>query len=218
MSPKRSSSESEVAVAPVDQHGAPQQALSPGNEPLRLVHHHAGYVRVRAGAFVQPGDSPVLIAARAAAEETPGFRAWSHNPKTGSVVVEYEPAAVECDDLLQHLAVSAGFRGVENDIVRDMQRKELVDTFMDAVEEVNRMTGRATGGKADLRELVPAALAATSVVSFIVTDQNRMPPWDSLLYHGYRIFMQWHRREVRLRVREVRKDESDASLDRRDAP
>ena len=82
----------------------------PTAEPLRLVHHHPGYLRIRSGAFVQPkDDDPVVAAAQTAAEIVPGFRSWTLNPKTGSVVIEYEPGTLDADDLLKHIAKSAGF-------------------------------------------------------------------------------------------------------------
>lgn len=194
----------------------PREIPAPGNEPLRLVHHHPGYLRIQANAFVaseEAGESPALAGARAAAEQTPGFRAWSHNPRTGSVVVCYEPGTVDADDLLEKLAVGAGSNGVENDVSHKLQRQELIATFLDAVQDVNRVAGQATGGKADLRELVPAALAATSVVSFLLNeDRGRIPTWDSLIYHGYRIFMNWHRPEVREREREGRKSDWEARV------
>ncbi len=170
-------------------------------EPLRLVHHHAGYVRARAGAFVgaRPSEGSAVAATRDAAETTPGFRRWSHDPKTGSILVEYDPAAVDVDGMLRRLASAAGLRGVVNDIREPPRdREQLVNAFLDQIEAVNRLVGRATGGRADLRELVPAALVAISVVSFVIhDDRGRLPPWNSALYHSYRVFMHWHRREVR---------------------
>jgi hypothetical protein len=170
-------------------------------ERLRLVHHHAGYLRARANAFIEgTGDNAALAAARAAAESTAGFRRWSHNPKTGSVVVEYEPGAVEPDDLLKHMAASAGLNGIEHNLALGMNREELVRVFMDSVQEVNRVVREATGGAADLRELVPMGLLLTSAVSFVLHDQRgRLPRWDSALYRAYRIFFNWHRRELRER-------------------
>jgi hypothetical protein len=109
-------------------------------EPLRLVHHHPGYLRIRAGAFIQPAENdPVVTAARTAAETVPGFRSWSLNPKTGSVVIEYDPGKIEADDLLKHIAKSAGLRGVEIATSRKMNREELVSAFLDTVQGVNRV-------------------------------------------------------------------------------
>jgi len=179
------------------------------DEPLRLVHHHAGYVRIRAEAFVEPQhDSPVVTAARTAAETAPGFRSWSLNPKTGSVVVEYDPETVEADDLLKHIAKSAGFRGVEISNRTKMNRQQLVSGFLDTVQGVNRVVSQLTGERADLRELVPAALVAFSAVSFVFyADRGRLPEWFSTLYRSYRVFMHWHRPEVRTRERVARQEE-----------
>jgi hypothetical protein len=179
------------------------------DEPLRLVHHHPGYLRIRAGAFLQPQDNdPVVTAARTAAESAPGFRSWSLNPKTGSVVIEYDPGKLEADDLLKHIAKNAGLRGVEIATSRKMNREELVGTFLDTVQGVNRVASQLTGERADLRELVPAALAAVSVVSLVFNeDRGLLPFWSSALYHSYRVFMQWHRPEVRTRERAARQEE-----------
>jgi hypothetical protein len=175
-------------------------------EPLRLVHHHPGYLRIRAGAFLQPEDNdPVVTAARTAAETVPGFRSWSLNPKTGSVVIEYDPGTLEADDLLKHIAKSAGLRGVEIATSTRMNREELVSAFLDTVQGVNRVVSQLTGERADLREVVPVALAATSVVSLVLNeDRGLLPFWSSALYHSYRVFMQWHRPEVRTRERAAR--------------
>ena len=179
------------------------------DEPLRLVHHYPGYVRIRAGAFLQPQDNdPVVTAARTAAETAPGFRSWSLNPKTGSVVIEYDPGELEADDLLKHIAKSAGLQGVEISTSRKMNREELVSTFLDSVQGVNQVASQLTGERADLRELVPAALAAVSVVSLVLNeDRGLLPFWSSALYHSYRVFMQWHRPEVRTRERAARQEE-----------
>ena len=184
------------------------------DEPLRLVHHHPGYLRIRAGAFIQPeDDSPVVAAAQTAVETVPGFRSWFLNPKTGSVVVQYDPGTLDADDLLKHIAKSAGFRGVEISTSSKLNRQELVSAFLDTVQDVNQVVSQLTGDRADLRELVPVALAATSVVSFLLNeDRGRLPQWSSALYRSYRVFMQWHRPEVRTRERIARqKEESGGS-------
>lgn len=183
------------------------------DQPLRLVHHHPGYLRIRSGAFVQRDDkSPVVAAARSAAESVPGFRSWSLNPGTGSVVVEYEPGAIDPDDFLKHIARSAGFNGVENSAGDNkMNRQELVSTFLDAVQDVNQVVRQLTGERADLRELIPVALVAVSALSFVLNEERgRLPQWSSALYRSYRIFMHWHRPEVRARERAGRQQDEHA--------
>jgi hypothetical protein len=149
-----------------------------------------------------------VTAAQTAAEAVPGVHSWLLNPKTGSAVIEYDPDTLDTDDLLKHIAKSAGLRGVEILKGRDMNREELVSAFLDTVQDVNQVVSEMTGRRADLRELVPIALAATSVVSFVLNDErSRLPHWGSALYRSYRIFMQWHRREVRSRERLARQEE-----------
>jgi len=183
------------------------------DQPLRLVHHHPGYLRIQADAFVQPeSDSPTLVAAKSAAEAVPGYRSWAHNPRTGSVVVEYDPGAVDADDVLGTISKGAGFRGIENSTTHKRNRQELVSAFLDTVQDVNHVVSQMTGKRADLRELVPVALAATSVVSFVLNDdRGRLPDWNNALYHSYRIFMHWHRREVRTRERVATQKEENGS-------
>jgi len=185
-------------------------------EPLLLVHHHAGYLRIRADAFLQAADDPIVTGAREAAETAPGFRSWSLNPKTGSAVIQYEPGKIEADDLLKHIATRAGFSGVEVQTRTKINRQELVSEFLETVRTVNRVVDRLTGGRADLRELGPVALAAISVISFIMNDnRGRLPQWSSALYHSYRVFMHWHRPEIRTRERFGRQeDEREAAGDR----
>jgi hypothetical protein len=168
---------------------------------LRLVHHHPGYLRIQADAFTHPADGGSAVPrAEAAARALPGLRSWSHNPRTRSVVVEYDPGALEADDLLGRIAERAGFLGVENATRSTRNREELVSALLDAAQAVNDLVGQLTGERADLREVVPAALVATSIVSFVLHgNRGRLPSWHSALYHSYRIFMQWHRREVRAR-------------------
>lgn len=121
-------------------------------------------------------------------------------------MIEYDPAMLDADDLLKHIAKQAGLRGVEIIPGRKMSREDIVSAFLDSMQGVNHVVSQLTGERADLRELVPVALAATSVVAFVLNeDRGRLPSWDSALYHSYRIFMQWHRPEVRTRERAARR-------------
>jgi len=220
--PRMSSQARTEAKAPARERGersaepGPSTQPSPGiDEPLRLVHHHPGYLRVRAAAFLEPDQASLIVtAARTAAESVAGFRSWSLNPKTGSAVIEYDPGTVEPDDLLKHIAKSAGLQGVEVATRHKMTRQEVVSSFLDKVQGANQTVNHLTGGRADLRELVPAALAVVSVISFIENDyRSRLPHWMSALYRGYRIFMQWHRPEVRTRERAARQNEERNAAD-----
>jgi hypothetical protein len=180
---------------------------------LRLVHFHPGYLRIQADAFIHPADdSPVLTGAKAAAEAASGFRSWSLKPKTGSVVIEFDNGAIEADDLLKEIAKGAGLRGIETPASRKMTREELVGGFLKGVQGVNQAVSHLAGDRADLRELVPLTLAAASVAALIL-NKNRglLPFWGSSLYHSYRVFMQWHKKEVRVREKAARHEEERGS-------
>jgi len=182
---------------------------------LRLLHHHAGYVRVQADLFVDSaGDEGALADAHAATSAVPGVHSWTHNPRTGSVVVTYDPAAVEADDLVNHIAKHAGLRGVATALPRKASRQDVVSAVLDAVQDVNGVVRQLTGERADLRELVPFALAVSSVVSFILHEhRGRLPHWGNALYHSYRVFMHWHRPEIRARERVARQHEAERAGD-----
>ncbi len=175
--------------------------MNPTAEPLRLLHHHPGYLRVQATRFIgseETGTPAALV--RAAAESMPGVRRCAHNPRTGSIVLEYQPGAADADEILARVAATGGLNGVQYRDRREMNRKELLSTFLDTIRGVNGVVLQATGGRADLREIVPVALWATSVFSFVLHDPNgRLPRWDSALYHGYRIFLDLHVPELKRR-------------------
>jgi hypothetical protein len=168
------------------------------DEPLRLVHHHPGRLRVRALAFVGMLEThPALRAAHRAAMTTPGCRRFSHCSATGSIVIEYQPGALDADELLVRIAQQAGLRGVIDDKLDKTHRLELVNVVIDAMKGANKLTHEVSGGRVDLRELLPAGLAIVSLLSFVANkDGKRMPRWDSALWWCQSLFMEWHRREI----------------------
>ena len=123
-------------------------------------------------------------------------------------MIEYDPGAIEADDLLKEIAKGAGLRGIESPSSRKMTREELVGEFLNGVQGVNQAVSHLTGDRADLRELTPLALAAASVAALIL-NKNRglLPFWGSSLYHSYRVFMHWHKKEVRVREKAARHEE-----------
>jgi hypothetical protein len=170
------------------------------DEPLRLVHHSPGRVRARAHVFENAEDShPAVQAAERTARAMPGFRAWSRSRRTGSVVVEYAPGSFDPDELLHRMARAAGLRGVTEDRHDHLHREELVRGLLDSVRQANALTREATGGRADLRELVPLALGAASAATLaqdLWTGEFRRPTWENLLWWSQSIFIDWHRREI----------------------
>jgi hypothetical protein len=174
------------------------EAESPLAEPLRLVHHHPGRLRARAQVFVDAApESPAVLAARSAAMEQKGVVEFSHNPKTGSIVMTYTPGGSDPDELLQRVAAAAGLRGVVHDPQDKLHRGELVDMVLEAIKKLNQTTHELTAGRADLREVVPVAFAAVAFLGLVVSPgQRRLPSWDSCLWRCYRIFQHWHEGEI----------------------
>jgi hypothetical protein len=152
---------------------------------------------MRADAFMGEGSKDVLAAVRAAMEAVPGVARVEHSALTGSLLVEYEPGLAEPDAILSRVVSAAGLDRVVLDGADRDHRGELVDSVVWAVRGLNSAAREITGGRADLRELVPAALLATSVWS-LLTNANgpRAPRWDNALNWSYAIFMDWHRRAV----------------------
>lgn len=173
-------------------------------EPLRLVHHHPGRLRVRAQAFVGAPDAhPAVQAAQATALATPGVLRFSHSQETGSLVIDYRPGELDVDALIMRMATAAGLRGIAHDNTDRIHRKDLVTGLIDTVKGINQFVHEVSDGRADLRELLPAALAATSLLSFLRnTDGSRLPRWDNALFWCQSLFLEWHRQEIDTQKRE----------------
>lgn len=171
------------------------------DEPLRLVHHHPGRLRLRVNAFIgKMDDHPAVRAARRVAERDKGVRGFSYNASTGSIVIEYRPGGLDVDALLLRIAAAAGLRGVIDDKLDRVHRDELVRILLDAVQGMNSLAHEVSGGRVDLREALPAALALLSVWSLVVNEDGaRLPRWDNALFWCQTLFVEWHRKEIACR-------------------
>jgi hypothetical protein len=183
-------------------------------EPLTLVHHHPGRLRLRADAFRatdatpptsgegpgQGGDPPQgtpqpspFDRVRAALDAEPGIVAVTHNARTGSILVEYQPGLTDSETILSLVAQAAG---LDMPSEESLPGKKPALIAIDAAREVNELVSDLTGQKTDLRSLVPMGMAALAAYSFAYSAHKRMPRWDNLLYWSYNIFSQLHRREI----------------------
>ncbi len=163
-------------------------------EALELVHHHPGRLRARAEAFRTAGD-PAVSRVRERLEAIPGVTRFQHNPRTGSVLVEYQPGLVEPDAVLAAMADSAGIDRFREGQGPRVRAPALI--AIDAARELNAIAYELTGWRADLRSMVPASLAALAAYSFANHKDERLPRWDNLLYWSYNIFLSLHQREIR---------------------
>jgi hypothetical protein len=153
-------------------------------EPLRLVHHHPGRLRVRADAL-RGEQSERAADLRAALSGVPGVLRLEHAAFTGSILIEYAPGQVEPDALLARAAQAAGLDGVSDEATPHDPQAPARGVAMSArvLDEVVRAV---TNDRADLRLLVPAALAGAAVVSFF--KRPVLPRWDNLLWWSYSTF------------------------------
>jgi hypothetical protein len=160
-------------------------------EVLSLIHHHPGRLRVRAAAFREGGAAARV---RAALEATPGITALSHNARTGSLLVEYQPGLADPEAILARIAAAAGL-GMPADDER-ARHKEPALLAIEVTREVNEIIHEVTGYRADLRALVPAGMAVLAGYSLYAHKESKLPRWDNLLYWSYNVFTQLHRREI----------------------
>jgi hypothetical protein len=157
--------------------------------PLLLVHHHPGRLRLRAAVF-RDGDAQVAQVRRALKQRF-GFTRVLHNPRTGSVLVEYEPGAADPDEVAAVVARAAGLAPVVDVAGGPPTPAEVA--VIDAFKRADGFVRSLTGGRAGLALLVPAALASASVYSFVANkNQPRFPRWDTLLYWAQALFLEWH--------------------------
>jgi hypothetical protein len=162
------------------------------NGVLELVHHHPGRLRVRADAFrLRP---EVVERVRDAIANLPGITRFSPSRRTGSLLIEYQPGLVEPDDVVSRIADSADMDWLGEGSIR--ARRQPGVFAVGVARELNAITMELTGSRADLRTLVPTAIAALGAYSFAYGKEPRLPRWDNLLYWSYNIFVSLHRREI----------------------
>jgi hypothetical protein len=162
-------------------------------EHLELAHHHPGRLRVRADALVDALD--VIQRIRESLDAVPGILSVKYTAQTGSVLVEYEPGLADADDVILRIASAADLEPPLDEAALRERRARPALLAIGATRELNRLTEEVTGGRADLRSIVPAALAGLAIYSFI-EEKDRLPRWDNLLYWGFNVFTMLHRREI----------------------
>jgi hypothetical protein len=162
-------------------------------EVLALVHHHPGRLRLCAAALRGPDSAE---GARAALFVEPGVTLFSHNPRTGSVLIEYEPGLADVEAIIATVAAAAGLDPPTDDRGARPRRREPALVAIHAARELNEAAYDLTGYRADLRTLVPTWLVALAVYSFAFSKERRLPRWDNLFYWSYNIFSHLHRHEI----------------------
>jgi hypothetical protein len=160
-------------------------------EALQLVHHHPGRLRLRARAFLDHVETVADVRDRL--EEMPGVVSIEHNPRTGSLLLVYEPGIVEPDVLVAAVADAAGL-DLPREIPRDANKPAIVT--IEVMRELNGAVQELTGRRVDLKTVVPAALMGVAFYSFAKHPDSRLPRWDNLVWWSYSLFHNFFRREI----------------------
>jgi hypothetical protein len=130
-----------------------------------------------------------------ALDEVPGITRVHYNPRTGSLLVEYEPGHAEPEGIVEKLATTAGLLSpFDPRAVKPVARP--ASSLIQGVRELNGAVHELTGWRADLRSIVPAALAGAAAYSFAFGKGPRLPRWDNLLWWSYSVFASLHAQEI----------------------
>ncbi len=154
-------------------------------EPLRLVHHHPGRLRVRADVLRGP-ESAAAAAAKSALTGMPGVSRVDYSEFTGSLLIEYTPGAVEPDALCSRAAQAAGLDGVTDEATPPNNPREPANAVALSARVLDEVARALTGERTDLKTLVPAALAGAALFSFL--RRPLLPRWETLLWYSYSTF------------------------------
>ena len=160
-------------------------------EHLELAHYHPGRLRLRALAFHY---EDTVARVRAALEAEPGVEHVVHNAKTGGLLIEYQPGLGDADQIIARVAAAAGLALPLDEEELKARRARPAVVAIGVTRELNAVVDELSGGRVDLRALVPAGLAALAVYSF--RKDATLPRWDNLVWWSYSVFAQLHRSEI----------------------
>ncbi len=155
---------------------------------LAIVYHHPGRLRLRGPVLERHPAAALRL--RDAMSRMPGVRQAIHNARSGSLLVEYVPEAIDADTILGAVA-AAGLR-----IEGPLHRPDAARVVVGAARGLNNRVGMATGGATDLHGVVSFALGVGAVTSLVFSRHAKWPRWDNLLYWSYTFFRDVHLRDV----------------------
>jgi hypothetical protein len=167
------------------------------NRRATVVHAIPGRVRVRLERSLRSAE--LLRDLVEALSEVEGVRRVQANPATGSLLLLYDPELLTLDQLL--LAADAANIAVV--LPGDQSHQPEPDDLTPLARGINSAFGRLnralfafTGGKLDVRTVLPLGLAAGSLRQIARSGGNvRAVPWYVLLWYSFEVFTKFNTRE-----------------------
>lgn len=191
--------------ATADRH---QAGSNPGGS--RQGHHHGhivsqapGRMRVRLHRGHRDPSELARIEGRLVRRD--GIQAVATNTRTGSVLVHYDRRALSKDDLVAMLYdVGVAAREVlgAEDVPEDLGREPAPHSapaigLMDALSDLDQRVSRLTGGKLDVKVLVPAGLGLLALRQILSTGLGLADvPGYVLLWYTFDSFYKLHQRKT----------------------
>jgi hypothetical protein len=150
----------------------------------RVVHSLPGRVRLR----LERGEGTTVEPLLARLREQQGVRSARFNPVSGSIVVEYNPAAVTETALLSGLPVATPTVATSTVATSDVapSASPIAHTLTTAWWNADTLLARATSGWIDLRTFIPLALALLALRQ-IARGGFEAASWHTLLWYSYNI-------------------------------
>lgn len=152
---------------------------------LRIVSHFPGRLRVRAETFRVMPEVATEVAERVAAE--PGVTSAAASPVTGSLLVTYDPRALQLPRLIHMLVRTGGLYGIEVDAANDWENRDDGTRVREAFAKVNDVVRAATTGKIDMKVALPGTLAGTGI-AMLLAGRRRVPEWYDLIFWAFVTF------------------------------
>jgi hypothetical protein len=200
-----------------------------GRHHGRIVSHAKGRMRVR---LHQEHRSPeALKQIERDLSDREGVASVSTDARTGSVLVHYDHLALSKDDLRAMLfdvgIVALDLLGAE-EVPEELGREAAAGgvaphsasaiSVLDALTDLDHRISRMTGGKVDLKLLVPAGLGLMALRQVAINGLGLgQVPGYVLLWYTFDSFYKLHQRKTAAAIKEateqILEDRSDAASD-----
>ena len=186
-----------------------------GQDHGRIVSHAPGRMRVRL--HPEHRDPAAMAQLEQALGGRSGVASVATDPRTGSVLVHYEDTALSKDDVVDMLydvgVVARDLLGAE-DVPEDLgvepadrdvaPHSSGATGILDAVTDLDHRISRMSGGRFDLKLLVPAGLGLLALRQVLTSGLGLgQVPGYVLLWYTFDSFYKLHQRKATAAIREA---------------